>query len=96
MQNSDLRPNKAELEFLKRAYDRYYDIYDEVFQDSFWENNSYYRFCKIKDAYLIYSELLSYEPIKWVIEKIKTNRPPMEAELSVYANLKLDQFSTQC
>ena len=82
LKNSSLRPNKAEVEFLALAYNRYYDIYDEVFQDSFWKKDSYYRFCKIKDAFLIYSELLNYEPIKWVIEEIKIKRPPMEAELS--------------
>ena len=48
---------------------------------SFWEKDKYYRFCKIKDAYSVYTELLNYEPIQWVIEHLRIYRPPMEAEI---------------
>lgn len=78
---SDLRPNKAEKEYLQFSYNSFYEIFDEVFSDSFWNENSYYRFSKIKDAFSIYTELLNYEPIAWFIEYIRKNRPPMEAEI---------------
>jgi len=29
------------------------------------------RFSRTKDGFAVYSELLNYEPIKWVIERIK-------------------------
>jgi len=77
----ELRPNKAEKEFLNLAYNRFYDIYEEIISDSFWEKDNWYRFCKIKDALAIYVELQNYTPIKWVFESIKKNRPPMEAEI---------------
>jgi len=77
----DLRPNKAESEFLTIAYNRFYDIFEEVMSDPFWEKDEWYRFSKVKDAFAVYSELLNYEPIKWVIENIKISRPPMEAEI---------------
>jgi len=49
--------------------------------DYFWEKDDWYRFSKTKDGFTVYSELLNYEPIKWVIEHIKKARPPMEAEI---------------
>jgi hypothetical protein len=73
--------NKPELQFLTLAYNRFYDLYDEVMDDNFWSKNDWERFSKIKQAFAIYAELLNYEPIKWVIEKIKTTRPPMESEV---------------
>lgn len=78
---NELRPNKAELEFLTLAYNRFYDIFEEIMDDSFWEKDNWYRFSKTKDGFTVYSELLNYEPIKWVIEHIKKARPPMEAEI---------------
>jgi len=74
-------PNKAEAEFLTLAYNRFYDIFEKVFDDTFWEKDEWARFSKIKEAFSIYSELLNYEPIKLVIEQLKTSRPPMEAEI---------------
>ena len=29
----------------------------------------------------MYSELLNYEPIGWVLENMKSSRPPIEAEI---------------
>lgn len=78
---NELRPNKAELEFLTLAYNRFYDIFEEIIVKSFWEKDKWYRFSKTKNGFAIYSELLNYEPIKWVIEHIKKDRPPMEAEI---------------
>ena len=79
--HEDLRPNKAELQFLTLAYNRFYDIFEEVMDDSFWEREAWYRFSRVKDGFAVYSELLNYEPIKWVLEKMKTSRPPMESEI---------------
>ena len=77
----NLRPNKTEIEFLTLAYNRFYDLYDEVMKDNFWEKDEWERFSKIKQAFAIYSELLNYEPLKHVIEQLKTARPPMESEI---------------
>lgn len=78
---NELRPNKSEVEFLTLAYNRFYDIHEEVFQDEFWTNNAYYRFCKIREAFNVYAELLNYEPLKWEINDLKKTRPPIEAEI---------------
>ncbi|MGB3479846.1 MAG: hypothetical protein WBB67_11880 [bacterium] len=75
------RPNKAEKEFLTLAYNRFYDLFEEVMDDSFWEKSKWHRFSRIKEGFAVYAELLNYEPIKWVIEHIKKSRPPMEAEI---------------
>jgi len=77
----NIRPTPAEIEFLSMSYNRFYDIFDEVMIDNFFERDPWYRYSKIKDAFAVYTELLNYEPIKWVIDKIKTSRPPMEAEI---------------
>lgn len=45
------RPNDAEKEFLTIAYNRFYDIFDEIMANSFWEKDTWYRFSKIKDAF---------------------------------------------
>ncbi len=76
------RPLPIELEFLTKSYNSFLDIHDEVVQTSFWDKDSYYRLSKIRDAILIYSEILDYEPIGWFLEALKKLRPPMEAELS--------------
>ena len=53
-----------------------------MINDSFWDKSDWERFSKINQAYTIYAELLNYEPIKWVIEEMKTERPPMESEIA--------------
>lgn len=77
----ELLPGKAQKEFLTLAYNRFYDIFEEVMDDSFWRKEDWYRFSKVKDGFAVYAELLSYPPIQWVIEHMKTARPPMEAEI---------------
>lgn len=80
---SNVRPNQRELLFLHKAYESFFnDILPEVLEDAFWQRDPYYRFSRIRDAFLIYSEILDYEPIGWFLERLKTFRPPMEAELS--------------
>ncbi len=79
--SNELRPNKAEQEFLKLAYNGFYDIYEEVFREFFWEKDAYYRFSKLKDAFAIYSEIMHYEPIQGVFHEMRHSRPPMESEI---------------
>lgn len=74
-------PNKTELEFLTFAYNRFYDLYEEIMEDSFWGKNEWERYSKIKQAFDIYIEVLNYEPLKHIIEQLKTVRPPMESEI---------------
>lgn len=76
------RPNPQEVLFLNKSFNFFLDIYDEIKQDEFWTKEPYYRFAKTKDAFLVYSELLEYEPIQWFITALKTLRPPLESELS--------------
>lgn len=77
----NLRPTKSEIEFLNLAFNRFYDIYNEIMNDDFWTKDEIIRFAVLKDGFAIYAELLNYEPIKWIIEKMKTERPPMESEI---------------
>jgi len=68
--------------FENLAYNRFYDIFSEVMDDSFWEKDSIYRFSKVKDGFGVYSELLNYEPLRWVIEDLKVYRPPLKGEIA--------------
>jgi len=78
----DLRPTKAETQFLTLAYNRFYDIFAEIMDDSFWSKDSWYRFSKVKDGFGVYSELMNYELLRWVLDNMKISRPPMEAEIA--------------
>ena len=79
----NLRPSQAEKEFLSLAYNKFYDIYDEILQNElFWNKDDFYRFSKIREAICIYGEVQLYEPIQWKIENMKIQRPPMEAEIA--------------
>ena len=76
-----LKPNPAEQAFLDLAYNRFFDLFDEVMDDSFWSQDAYHRLMKATNGFSIYAELLNYAPIKYVIEEIKNKRPPMEGEI---------------
>lgn len=77
----DIRPNKSEVLFLTMAYNRFYDLFDEIMEDGFWENDNYYRFIKVSNIFAVYAEILAYEPFKYVLEAVKKQRPPMESEI---------------
>lgn len=81
MDNS-IKPNKAEEMFLNLAYNRFYDLYEEIMEDTFWNKDSYYRFTKINSIFIVYAELLNYEPLKHVIKIIELKRPPMESNIA--------------
>lgn len=77
----DIGPNDAESLFLSLSYNRFYDIFEEVMKEEYWDNDGWYRYCKARDGFAVYTELLSYKPIKWVLEEVEEKRPPMEAEI---------------
>ncbi|PHS68673.1 MAG: hypothetical protein COB23_09030 [Methylophaga sp.] len=76
-----LRPTSQEEVFLSLAYNRFYDLADEIIEDSFWEQEDWYRFSKVINLFSVYAELLAYEPFKYVLKAIKKQRPPMESEI---------------
>src|SRR5689334_2178797 len=75
------RPTPAEQKFLSLAYNKFYDIFEIAFDDSFWDKSSKDRFNYIRQSFLIYGEILNYEAIQGYINHLKTARPPMEAEI---------------
>ena len=76
-----MRPNKSEELFLSLGYNRFYDLFDEIIEDEFWEEERWYRFTKVSNLFAVYAELLTYEPFKHVLETLKVMRPPMESEI---------------
>jgi hypothetical protein len=75
------RPNEGEELFLSLGYNRFYDLFDEIMDDSFWDKNEWYRFSRVSNTFSVYAELLTYEPFKYVLEAINRKRPPMESEI---------------
>ena len=77
----DMRPNRSEELFLSLGYNRFYDLFDEIMADGFWEKEDWYRFSKVSSVFAVYAEILTYEPFKFVLEALKKHRPPMESEI---------------
>lgn len=77
----EIRPNKSEQLFLSLGCNRFYDLFDEIMADNFWQKEDWYRFSKVSNLFAVYAELLTYEPFKYVLETIKKDRPPMESEI---------------
>ena len=75
----NLKPNKKELKFLNLFYNRFYDLYEEISSDNFFQKSSDTRFYKTREIFSVYKELLNYEPIKYYLQYTKTGgRPPLE------------------
>jgi len=71
--------NEKEMEALTLFYDSFYVLYNEIIDDNFLNENANMRYFKLREAFSIYKELLSYEPIKKYIEWMKKGgRPPLE------------------
>lgn len=81
LDKDNLKPNKLERQFLNLAYNKFYDIFDEIIDENFWVQKPYFRLSKIRDCFSIYSELTHYEPIQYVIKYIGKTRPPMEVKI---------------
>ncbi|MBQ2664245.1 MAG: hypothetical protein IJG16_08875, partial [Clostridia bacterium] len=74
-----IKPTEKELEALTLFYNRFYDLYDEIIDDNFANQSQELRFYKLREAFSLYKELLSYEPIKHYVEWMKKGgRPPLE------------------
>lgn len=75
-------PNEKEVEVLTLFYNRFYDLYDEITNDNFFYEQPHIRFWKLKEAFSIYKEVLSYKPIKEYIKWMKFRRPTLEGILA--------------
>ena len=71
----EIRPNRSEELFLSLGYNRFYELFDEIMADDFWEKEDWYRFSKVSNVFAVYSELLTYEPFKYVLEALKDAAP---------------------
>ncbi len=75
-----LMPSEKEIEVLTLFYNRFYYLFDEIVKDDFFNKDAKIRFLKLREAFSIYKELLSYEPIKAYIGWMrKGGRPPLES-----------------
>lgn len=75
--------SEKEIEVLTLFYNRFYELYEEITNENFIEENAQIRFFKIREAFSIYKELLSYEPIKSYIDWMKHGgRPPLEGVIA--------------
>jgi len=76
---SQIKPNAKERVALELFYNRFYDLYEELSEEKFFEENPEYRFYRIRETFAVYKELLGYEPIQHYVNNIKAgDRPPLE------------------
>jgi hypothetical protein len=69
--NEPIHPTPDEVEFLNLSFNRFLNLFEEIMPDEFWDNPAYVRFSKTKDLFTVYSEVLKYPPMQWVIESNK-------------------------
>lgn len=69
--NDHTHPTQGEVEFLTLGYNRFLDLRKEIMSDVFWNENPSQRFLKIKELFCVYSEILKYPPVQWVIDANK-------------------------
>jgi hypothetical protein len=74
--------SESEHIFLNLSYNKFFDIFSEVFAKDFWKKDSYYRFSKISQTFSIYNEVINHEPFDGVFKWLEKYRPPMESEIS--------------
>ena len=75
--------SEQELEVLHLFYNRFYDLYDEITDDTFLNVDPEIRFFKLREAFSVYKELLNYEPLKYYINWMKKGgRPPLEGVIA--------------
>ncbi|MES2619258.1 MAG: hypothetical protein V4615_00280 [Bacteroidota bacterium] len=76
---SEIRPNEKEQLALSLFYNRFFDLYDELCKEEFFNEKPEHRFYKIREIFSVYKELLGYEPIQYYVKYIKNGgRPPLE------------------
>lgn len=76
--SQSLHPNQDETEFLNLSFNRFIDVFTEIMTEEFWKQNPDYRFSKSKDLFAVYSEILKYPPVQWVID---ANRRPNHSDV---------------
>jgi hypothetical protein len=69
--NDLTHPTPAEVEFLNLSFNRFLDLFGEMMTDEFWHEEPNRRFFKIKELFTVYSEILKYPPVQWVIDSNK-------------------------
>lgn len=73
---------KAEELFLSVSFNKFFDISEEIYSIEFWRQTPQYRLSRISQIFSIYGEILTYSPIKGVLNWMSKYRPPMESEIS--------------
>ena len=73
------RPTKAEELFLSLAYNRFYDLFEEVMEDGFWEKELV-SLCKVSHAYAVYADMVYELSIGTGTRK---KRRPTDAQMAV-------------
>ncbi len=72
-----------EKQVLYLFYNRFYDLYEEIVDENFYNIDANIRFYKLKEVFSIYKELTNYEPIKKYLEWAKKGgKPPLQGVIA--------------
>jgi hypothetical protein len=69
--NDHIHPTEIEVEFLNLSFNRFLELFQEIMSDEFWDEKPNHRFFKTKDLFAVYTEILKYPPVQWVIDANK-------------------------
>lgn len=79
----EIKPNEKEEIILNLFYNRFYDLYEEIWSQNFFDENPDFRFYKIREIFSVYKELIGYEPIRYYLKYTKNGgRPPLEGVIA--------------
>jgi hypothetical protein len=81
-QKNEIPISMAEKLFLNLGYNKFSDIFSEVYTKNFWEKEPHYRLSKISQVFSVYNEILNYEPFHGVFKWLEKFRPQRESEIS--------------
>ena len=65
---TDIHPTKAEFRVLEIGYNRFLDLYEDVMNENFMRKRPATRLAIVKDLCSVYSELIKYAPLEFVLE----------------------------
>jgi hypothetical protein len=69
--NDLIHPTSDEVEFLNLSFNRFLDLFGDIMTNEFWQEEPRHRFFKTKELFAVYSEILKYPPVQWVIDSGK-------------------------
>lgn len=83
------KKKKGTAKFLKLAYNRFYELFEELIDEDFFDYEPEFRLARIRDIFAVYFEIITYQPIS---DSLKDYLPPFESDAEKVLQLELFKF----